>query len=282
MRRIEKAAANRQARVDKVEDVIIGVNKFRLETEEPIEIRDIDNARVRQEQVDLINSVKAARNPEACQTALDAITDIARTGHGNLLRAAVEAARTRATLGEITQAMEVVFDRHKPVTRVIKGVFADAYKDDPLYKSVETKISEYHLEAGQAPHILVAKIGQDGHDRGAKVIATAFADLGFTVDMTDLFSTPEEAAALAIEKGVDVIGVSSLAAGHKTLVPELIAILKNQKAEHIKVIVGGVIPEQDYPFLKDHGVAEIFGPGTNVLEAAYAVLAVVSGLKRNR
>ena len=178
--------------------------------------------------------------------------------------------------------METAFGRHKPVTRVIQGVWSAAYGDDPAYQNVSEKIEEYAQDKGKAPHILVAKMGQDGHDRGAKVIATAFADLGFTVDMTDLFSTPEETASMAISKGVDAIGVSSLAAGHKTLVPELIKILKDQGREDIKIFAGGVIPEQDYPFLRSAGVSEIFGPGTNVLEAAYAVLADIAGMKRNR
>ncbi len=279
---IEKAAALRQARIDKVEDVIVGVNKFRLEDEDPIDILEIDNAKVRAGQIKGIKAVRTARNEEKCMAALDALKAIAHSGDGNLLSAAIEAARARATLGEISDAMETAFGRHKPVTRVIKGVWSAAYADDPAYQNVSDKIEEYAQDKGKAPHILIAKMGQDGHDRGAKVIATAFADLGFTVDMTDLFSTPEETAALAISKGVDAIGVSSLAAGHKTLVPELIKTLKDQGREDIKIFAGGVIPEQDYPFLRSAGVSEIFGPGTNVLEAAYAVLADIAGMKRNR
>ncbi len=280
--KIEEAAARRQARVDKGEDVIVGVNKFRLNDELPVDILDIDNAKVRAGQIERIKKMKAARNEVACQSALQAITNIAKSGEGNLLAAAVEAARARATLGEISDAMEAVFGRHKPVTRIIKGIYADAYKDDPAYKSVQEKIGDYATDKGRAPHVLIAKMGQDGHDRGAKVVATAFADLGFKVDMTDLFSTPEETADLAIKLGVDAIGVSSLAAGHKTLVPELIDHLKKKDATDIKIFVGGVIPEQDYSFLRMNGVDEIFGPGTNVLDAAYAVLAVISGMKRNR
>ena len=279
---IEKAAALRQARIDKVEDVIVGVNKFRLEDEDPIDILEIDNAKVRAGQIKRIKAVRASRNEETCMAALDALKAIAHSKEGNLLRAAIEAARARATLGEISDAMETAFGRHKPVTRVIKGVWSAAYGDDPAYQNVSEKIEEYAQDKGKAPHILVAKMGQDGHDRGAKVIATAFADLGFTVDMTDLFSTPQETAAMAISKGVDAIGVSSLAAGHKTLIPELIKILKDQGREDIKIFAGGVIPEQDYPFLRSAGVSEIFGPGTNVLEAAYAVLADIAGMKRNR
>ena len=279
---IEKAAALRQARVDKGEDVIVGVNKFTLEEEDPIDILEIDNEAVRLSQIKRINEVRAARNEEVCQTSLTELKLAAMSGEGNLLRLSVEAARARATLGEISDAMEAAFGRHKPTTRVIKGVYSEAYAGDPVYKNVSEKIAEYKAESNKTPHVLIAKMGQDGHDRGAKVVATAFADLGFDVDLTDLFSTPEETAALAIEKGVDAIGVSSLAAGHKTLIPELVKILKEQGRSDIKIFAGGVIPEQDYPFLRAHGVSEIFGPGTNVLEAAYAVLADIAGLKRNR
>ena len=279
---IEKAAALRQARVDKGEDVIVGVNKFTLEEEDPIDILEIDNEAVRLSQIKRINEVRAARNEEACQTSLTELKLAAMSGEGNLLRLSVEAARARATLGEISDAMEAAFGRHKPTTRVIKGVYSEAYAGDPVYKNVSEKIAEYKATSNKTPHVLIAKMGQDGHDRGAKIVATAFADLGFDVDLTDLFSTPEETAALAIEKGVDAIGVSSLAAGHKTLIPELVKILKEQGRSDIKIFAGGVIPEQDYPFLRAQGVSEIFGPGTNVLEAAYAVLADIAGLKRNR
>ena len=279
---IEKAAALRQARVDKGEDVIVGVNKFVLEEEDPIDILEIDNAAVRVSQVKRINDVRAARNEDACQAALTELKLAAMSGEGNLLRLSVEAARARATLGEISDAMEAAFGRHKPTTRVIKGVYSEAYAGDPIYQNVSEKIAEYKATSNETPHVLIAKMGQDGHDRGAKVVATAFADLGFDVDLTDLFSTPEETALLAIEKGADAIGVSSLAAGHKTLIPELVALLKEKGREDIKIFAGGVIPEQDYAFLRSHGVSEIFGPGTNVLEAAYAVLADIAGLKRNR
>ena len=279
---IEEAAAKRQARIDKGEDVIIGVNKFRLDDEDPIDILDIDNAKVRAGQIKRINAVRKSRNEGACSRALNSLTDMAQSGEGNLLRAAVEAARARATLGEISDAMEEVFGRHKPVNRIIKGVYSDAYKGDPAYQAIQDKIAEYEIEKNSVPHVLIAKIGQDGHDRGAKIIATAFADLGFKIDMTELFATPEETAELAIKLGVDAVGVSSLAAGHKTLVPELITHLKAMGAPEVKVFAGGVIPEQDYAMLRVAGVMEIFGPGTNVLEAAYAVLADLAGLKRNR
>lgn len=279
---IEEAAAKRQARVDKGDDVIVGVNRFRLDDEPPIDILEVDNAKVRAGQIARINATRAGRNENTCQVALKALTEVARSGGGNILSAAVDAAKARATLGEISDAMEEVFGRHRPVNRVIKGVYSDAYKDDETYKSIQEKLAGYVEDKGKAPHVLIAKMGQDGHDRGAKVIATAFSDLGFTVDMTELFSTPEETALLAKELGVDAVGVSSLAAGHKTLVPELIKHLKKQEAGHIKIFVGGVIPEQDYGFLRAGGVEEIFGPGTNVLDAAYAVLASIAGLKRNR
>ena len=279
---IERAAALRQTRVDKGDDVIVGVNKFRLDDEPPIDILEIDNAKVRAGQVKRIKQVKASRNEEGCHAALTDLKLAAGSGDGDLLRLSVEAARARATLGEISDAMEAAFGRHKPVTKVIKGVYADAYKNDPVYNNVAEKIAEYKEQSNKVPHVLIAKMGQDGHDRGAKVIATAFADLGFDVDMTDLFATPEETAELAIKNGVDAIGVSSLAAGHKTLIPELVKILKERGHADIKIFAGGVIPEQDYPFLRAEGVSEIFGPGTNVLEAAYAVLADIAGLKRNR
>ncbi|NNE58545.1 MAG: methylmalonyl-CoA mutase [Hellea sp.] len=279
---IEEAAANRQARVDKGEDVIIGVNRFRLDDEEPIDILEIDNAKVRAGQIARIQKTRRSRNPNACDAALANLTAIAKSGNGNLLRAAVDAARARATLGEISDAMEVAFGRHKPVTRVIKGVYSAAYQNDPAYESIRSKIKDHKSESGKDPYVLIAKMGQDGHDRGAKVIATAFADLGFKVDMTDMFATPSETAERAAELGVDIVGVSSLAAGHKTLVPELINALNAAGRSDIKVVVGGVIPEQDYAFLRAAGVSEIFGPGTNVLEAAYAVLADIAGLKRNR
>lgn len=207
---------------------------------------------------------------------------MAETGEGNLLAAAVTAAKARATLGEITQAMETVFARHQAVTRVLSGVYADLNKDDPSYQNIKVRLSDFENEHDRLPNLLIAKMGQDGHDRGAKVVATSFADMGFDVDITNLFETPEEVAQIAIEAGADVVGVSSLAAGHKTLVPALIAALKAADAEHIKVVVGGVIPEQDFEFLRDAGVDAIFPPGSNLFDAANAVLGVVMGIKRNR
>ena len=280
--RIEEAAARRQARVDKGEDVIVGVNRYRLDDEPKIDILEIDNARVRNAQISRLNDIRRIRDQAQCDAALAALQDVAASGSGNLLEAAVEAARARASLGEISDAMEEAFNRHKATTRMISGVYGDAYRGDAEYEAVQKKIAAFCEERKREPRILVAKMGQDGHDRGAKVIATAFADMGFAVELSDMFETPREVAAKAIDLGVDVIGVSSLAAGHRTLVPELIERLRELKRDDIIVICGGVIPEQDYGFLRDAGVAGIFGPGSNVIEAANSVLAEVAGLRRNR
>ncbi len=280
--RIEEAAARRQARIDKGEDVIVGVNRFRLDDEPKIDILEIDNAKVRNAQIARLKNVRRDRDTSACETALAALQDVAASGNGNLLEAAVGAARARATLGEISDAMEEAFHRHKATTRMISGVYGEAYSGDPEYEAVQERIADFCRERQREPRILVAKMGQDGHDRGAKVIATAFSDMGFAVDLSDMFETPEEVAKKAIDLGVDVIGVSSLAAGHRTLVPELIRHLKDRHREDIIVICGGVIPEQDYGFLREAGVAGIFGPGSNVIEAANSVLAEVTGLRRNR
>jgi len=279
---IEKAAARRQARIDKGDDVIVGTNRFRLEGEERIDILEIDNDKVRRAQVERLNMVKACRNEEACQRALDGLRSVAGSGARNLLAAAVDAARARATVGEISSALEEVFGRHLAVTQLADGIYTEEYGDDPHYQNVQSAVASHVRDKGAPPHILIAKMGQDGHDRGAKVIATGFSDLGFKVNLTDLFSTPEEVANLAVAIGADAVGVSSLAAGHKTLVPELIDALGARNAGHIKVICGGVIPEQDYEFLRDAGVQAIFGPGTNVLEAASAVLQVIRGQLRNQ
>ncbi len=280
--RIEEAAARRQARIDKGEDVIVGVNRYRLDDEPMIDILEIDNAKVRNAQIARLERIRSTRDQAKCDAALEALQDVAASGSGNLLEAAVEAARARASLGEISDAMETAFNRHKATTRMISGVYGDAYRGDAEYEAVQKKIAAFCEERQREPRILVAKMGQDGHDRGAKVIATAFADMGFAVDLSDMFETPEEVATKAIDLGVDVIGVSSLAAGHRTLVPELIEQLKKLDRQDIIVICGGVIPEQDYGFLRDAGVAGIFGPGSNVIEAANSVLAEVAGLRRNR
>ncbi|MEZ8006137.1 MAG: methylmalonyl-CoA mutase [Amylibacter sp.] len=275
--RIEEAAAFRQARVDKGEDVIVGVNKYRLEEEDQLETREIDNTAVRESQMARLDKMKRSRNFSACNNALKNLENAATSGKGNLLEFAVEAARHRASLGEISDAMEIAFSRHSATTRVISGVYENAYAGDPEYKNLQARIQDME----QRPHVLVAKVGQDGHDRGAKVIATAFADLGFTVDLSDMFETPEEIADKAIKLGVDVVGVSSLAAGHKALIPEIVELLKVNGGQHIIVVAGGVIPEKDYDFLREAGVAEVFGPGTNVIDAANSVLGQVQGLRRN-
>jgi methylmalonyl-CoA mutase len=279
---IEKAAAQRQARVDRGEDVIVGVNRYRLDVEETIEVRQIDNAKVRAEQMALLSKVRATRDEAKCQSMLSALREYAAKDEGNLLEAAIEAARARATLGEISQAMEDVFGRHSAVTRVISGVYAGGYGDDPEFAAISGRIESFKAARGRAPSIFIAKMGQDGHDRGAKIIASAFADLGFAVHMGDLFETAPEVAAHVDELKVDAVGVSSLAAGHKTLVPELIAALRDRELGEVTVIVGGVIPEQDYDFLFDCGVAGIFGPGTNVLSAAFSVLSQIEGRLSNR
>jgi methylmalonyl-CoA mutase len=279
---IEQAAALRQARVDRGDDVIVGVNRFRVETEEKIEVREIDNAKVRLEQIAQLEHIKATRDEDKCQSMLSALREYAANDEGNLLTAAVEAARARATLGEISQALEDVFGRHRAVTRVISGVYAGGYGGDPQLKSVADRVDAFKTSRGRAPSIFIAKMGQDGHDRGAKIIASAFADLGFTVHMGDLFETAPEVAAHAETYGVDAVGVSSLAAGHKTLVPELIGALRDRGLGDVTVIVGGVIPEPDYDFLYESGVAAIFGPGTNVLDAAFSVLNEIEGRLSNR
>lgn len=278
---IEKAAALRQARVDRGEDVIVGVNRYRLENEHPIPIREIDNHRVREEQVARLAEVRRTRDSAEVEKALSQLRSAARTT-GNLLAFSIDAARARATLGEISAALEDVFGRHSAVTRVISGVYAQSYTDDPQFAELTRRIGAFEKAEHRPPAIFIAKMGQDGHDRGAKVIATAFADLGFTVHMGDLFETAPEVATHVAELKVDAVGVSSLAAGHKTLVPELIAELQGRGLGDVTVIVGGVIPEQDYDFLRQSGVAEIFGPGTNVLEAAFSVLNQIEGRLSNR
>ena len=272
--RIEEAAARRQARVDKAEDVIVGVNRFEPEHADAVEVRDIDNTAVREAQIARLKDVKARRDPAKLKAALDALEAGAR-GNGNLLALAVDAARARATVGEISQAMENVFGRHRAEIRAISGVYGGAYEGDNEFAAIRGEVEQFAKEEGRRPRILVAKMGQDGHDRGAKVIATAFADLGFDVDIGPLFQTPDEVARDAIDADVHVIGISSQAAGHKTLVPLLIEALKAHKAGDILVVAGGVIPQQDYAFLEKAGVAAIFGPGTNIPEAARKVLRLI-------
>ncbi len=276
---IEEAAARKQARIDRGEEVVVGVNRYRQEKEDPIEILDVDNAKVRLSQIERLKKVRATRDQTACDKALDALSQGA-AGSENLLALAVDAARARATLGEISDAMEKVFSRHRAEIKSISGVYGAAYEGDEGFARIQQEIDDFASEKGRRPRMLVVKMGQDGHDRGAKVIATAFADIGFDVDVGPLFQTPEEAARQAIENDVHIIGVSSLAAGHKTLVPDLIAELEKQGAADIIVVCGGVIPAQDYEFLYDAGVAAIFGPGTNIPEAAAQVIEIL-GKRRN-
>ncbi|MEO9685413.1 MAG: methylmalonyl-CoA mutase [Tateyamaria sp.] len=273
--RIEEAAATRQALIDKGDEVIVGVNKFRLDKEDPIDIRDIDNAAVRDSQIARLNSIRADRDDAACTAALNALTDGAKND-GNLLELAVEAARARATVGEISMAMEAVFGRHRAEVKTLAGVYGAAYEGDAGFAAIQTSVEEFAEAEGRRPRMLVVKMGQDGHDRGAKVIATAFADIGFDVDVGPLFQTPAEAAQDAVDNDVHVIGISSQAAGHKTLAPQLVQALKDAGAEDIIVICGGVIPQQDYQFLYDAGVKAIFGPGTNIPTAAQDILTILN------
>jgi methylmalonyl-CoA mutase len=272
--RIEEAAARRQARVDRHEETIVGVNKYRLDDEPEIDVRSVDNTAVRESQIARLEHVRATRDEQAWRTALDRLTEGAR-GNGNLLELAIDATRARATVGEISDALEQVFSRHRAEVRTISGVYGGVYEGDAGYDKIRTEVDDFARAEGRRPRMLVVKMGQDGHDRGAKVIATAFADLGFDVDVGPLFQTPEEAARDAVENDVHVIGISSQAAGHKTLVPELIAQLRKQGGDDIVVVCGGVIPAGDYDFLRDAGVAAIFGPGTNIPEAAGRVLELL-------
>jgi len=273
--RIEEAAAQRQARIDRGEEVIVGVNKYQLEVEPEVDVLDIDNSAVRESQVARLKQVRSARDAQACEQALEALAKAAETGEGNLLALSVDAARARATVGEISDALESQWGRHKAQQRSISGVYGAAYQGDEEFMSIKNKVETFAESHGRRPRMLVVKMGQDGHDRGAKVIATAFADLGFDVDVGPMFQTPEEAAQQAIENDVHIVGVSSQAAGHKTLVPQLIASLRAQGAEDIIVICGGVIPPKDYDQLRAEGVAAIFGPGTNIPVAAEEVLGLI-------
>ena len=273
--RIEEAAARTQARIDSGNQTIVGVNKYRLDHEDPIDILEIDNTAVRKEQIERLNELKANRDNEAVKRALDAITECVKTGKGNLLELAVEAARVRATLGEISDACEVVVGRYKATIRTISGVYSAGTKNDADFKEACELTAKFAKEEGRQPRIMIAKMGQDGHDRGAKVVATGYADCGFDVDMGPLFQTPEEAAKQAVENDVHVLGVSSLAAGHKTLVPQVIEELKKLGREDIIVIAGGVIPAQDYDFLYKAGVAAIFGPGSPVAKSAKTIMEIL-------
>ncbi len=273
--RIEECAAEKQARIDRGEDVIVGVNKYRLDKEEQIDILDIDNTRVREAQVARLAQIRAERDNARVTATLEALTEAAKSDHDNLLALAIEATRARATVGEISDALEAEFGRYQATTRSVSGVYGKAYEGDDNWQALQQDIEDFAAEQGRRPRIMVAKLGQDGHDRGAKVIATAFADIGFDVDIGPLFQTPEEAARQAIENDVHVIGISSLAAGHKTLVPAIIRALAEQGAEDIIVIAGGVIPAQDYDELRAAGVKGIFGPGTVIPDAAREVLKAI-------
>lgn len=274
--RIEEASARRQARIDSGKETIVGVNKFRLEKEDPIEILEVDNTAVRLSQIKRLQDVKKNRNDDEVKKALDAITKCAETGEGNLLELSIVAARARATLGEISTAIEKVSGRYQAVTRTISGVYSSEYaQDDHLFEQVRKMTDEFAKHEGRRPRILIAKMGQDGHDRGAKVVATAYADMGFDVDVGPLFQTPEETAQQAVENDVHVVGMSSLAAGHKTLLPQLVEELKKLGREDIIVICGGVIPAQDYDFLYEHGASAIFGPGTKIPETGIKIMELI-------
>ena len=278
--RIEEAAARRQARIDRGEEVIVGVNKYRPEKEEPVAIRDIDNTAVREAQVKRIERVRESRDEDACRETLAALTRAADDGTGNLLALAIDAARARATVGEISDALEEIYGRYRAMTHSISGVYGAAYADDDEFAATQKRVEAFAKAEGRRPRMLVSKLGQDGHDRGARVIATGFADLGFDVDIGPLFQTPEEAVREAIENDVHVIGISSQAAGHKTLVPQVIDGLKKEGASDIIVICGGVIPPQDHDSLLERGVAAIYGPGTNILLAAQEVLENIQARQR--
>ncbi|GAJ96990.1 methylmalonyl-CoA mutase [Agrobacterium rhizogenes] len=281
-RMIEEAATRRQAAIDRGQEVIVGVNKYRLDSEDQLDILDIDNAAVRRAQINRIEQTRRHRNPLMVEAALAELSDVARTGNGNLLAAAVEAARARATVGEISDALRVIFGDHSATPEVVSDVYGAAYENDPEYTTLVGRLGEYAKALSATPKIMVAKLGQDGHDRGAKIIASAFGDIGFEVLAGPLFQTPDEAADIAVKNKVHVVGMSSLAAGHKTLAPQLVQALKARGADNVVVIVGGVIPRQDYEFLLQHGVSAVFGPGTNVLEAARAVIDLMQGKLRNQ
>ena len=273
--RIEEASARRQARIDRGEEIVVGVNKFQLKEEAAIEILDVDNDMVRESQVTRLTNIRKTRDEARCVDALKALGEAARNGTGNLLSLAIEATRARATVGEISSALEGVYGRYQATIRSISGVYAGEWEGDEGLERIRTDIAGFAEEEGRRPRLMVVKMGQDGHDRGAKVIATAFADLGFDVDIGPLFQTPQEAARAAIENDVHVIGVSSQAAGHKTLVPQLVEELARQGGSDVLVVVGGVIPAQDYDFLKKAGVAAIYGPGTNIPAAAAEILSIL-------
>lgn len=273
--RIEEAAAIKQAKIDSGQDVIVGVNQYKLKEEDPLHILEVDNDAVRRSQIKRLEQLKASRDSSKVKESLDDLTNAAKSGNGNLLDLSVKAARNRATLGEISDALEVAFGRHKAVHKTISGVYSKEIKDDSLFKKASELADKFAEEEGRRPRIMIAKLGQDGHDRGAKVVATGYADLGFDVDIGPLFQTPKEAAKQAVENDVHILGISSLAAGHKTLVPQVIAELKAYDRDDIMVIVGGVIPAQDYEYLFNSGAVGVFGPGTKIAQAAIDILNIL-------
>ena len=273
--RIEEAAARKQARIDSGQDIIVGVNKYRLEKEDPLHILEVDNQTVRKQQIERLESIKASRDNQKVSECLQKLTEAARSGEGNLLSLAVDAARHRATLGEISDALETVYGRYKAQIKSFSGVYSKEIKNDASFENARQLADKFAKLEGRRPRIMIAKMGQDGHDRGAKVVATGYADVGFDVDIGPLFQTPAEAAKQAVENDVHILGVSSLAAGHKTLVPQVIEELKKYGREDIMVIVGGVIPAQDYQFLFDSGAVAVFGPGTRISEAAIKILEIL-------
>jgi methylmalonyl-CoA mutase len=273
--RIEESAARRQAAIDRGEEAIVGVNKYRAEDAAAVEILDVDNTAVRAQQIARLDRVKKARDPARVKATLDALTAAAKNGEGNLLALSIEASRARATVGEISDALEAVFTRHSAAARSVVGIYGGQYQGDEGFHRIQREIETFAREEGRRPRMLVVKLGQDGHDRGARIIASAFADIGFDVDIGPLFQTPEEAARQAVENDVHIVGVSSQAAAHKTLVPALLAALQAEGAGDILVVCGGVIPPQDYDFLKKAGVSAIYGPGTNIPAAAVEILALI-------
>jgi methylmalonyl-CoA mutase len=273
--RIEEAAARAQARIDSGIQTIIGTNRYRLEKEDPLETLEVDNSAVREAQIRRLAKLRSERNENECRASLDAITKCVETGEGNLLALAVEAARKRASLGEISYACEKIVGRYKAVIRSVSGVYSKEYKSDKDIEVARALVAKFAEKEGRQPRIMIVKMGQDGHDRGAKVVSTGYADIGFDVDIGPLFQTPAEAARQAVENDVHILGVSSLAAGHKTLIPQVIAELKKLGREDILVIAGGVIPPGDYQFLYDSGVAAIFGPGSSVAVTAKQMLEIM-------
>ncbi len=273
--RIEEASARKQSRIDSNVDTIVGINKYRLEHEDPIETLEVDNTAVREAQIKRLAKLRAERDNDAVQKCLDALTRCAETGEGNLLALSIDAARKRASLGEISYALEKVFGRYKANINLISGVYSTATKDNENFKKAQALCEEFAKMEGRRPRIMVAKMGQDGHDRGAKVVATGYADIGFDVDMGPLFQTPAEAAKQAVENDVHILGASSLAAGHKTLLPQVIEELHKLGRDDIMVVAGGVIPPQDYQFLFDAGVAAVFGPGTVISDSAIKMLELL-------